>query len=60
MQFPIFKLTPGDLALLWALVDKYPQYRDKRYEIRAKIFGITVHPSFSVKGIIKDIFGDRP
>lgn len=60
MKFPIFNLEPQDLAVLWAIIDRYPVYRDARYEIRFSIFGITFHPSVSVKGLIKDIFGDRP
>lgn len=58
--FPLIKLSPEDRALFWAMLDRYPSVRDIRYEIRFKVFGFEIHPSASVKGIIKDIFGDRP
>ena len=60
MSFPLIKMSSEDRAMIWAIIDKYPSVRDLRYGINVKVFGISIRPSVSVKGIIKDIFGDRP
>lgn len=59
MDIPIFKLDPADRAMIWAILNKYPQYLDKKFELKLKIGPITIHPSVRVRGLITDIIGEQ-
>jgi len=60
MDFPIFKLQPDEVAAIWAILGRYPQYLNKSYELNFSVFGIHIHPSMRVSGLVKDLIGANP
>lgn len=59
-KFPVFPLTTAERVIIYGVLDKYPQYLDYRYELERKVFGIPIHWSVSIAGVVKDLIGARP
>lgn len=59
-MFPLFKLRPEEITAIYAILNRYPEVMDKKFELRMKIFGITVHPSARVRGVVENLIGANP
>ena len=60
MNTPIFPLTEMERAAIYGILKRYPAAFGKRFGFTAKIFGIRVSPSVSVKGVVEDLIGPEP
>ncbi len=56
MDFPIFKMRPDEVAVIWGILLRYPNELDKKYAFRFGPF----RPSVRVKGVVEKLIGPSP
>lgn len=60
MTFPIFEISLAERMVIYNILDRYPEAMARKLEIKFKLFGISIHPSVSVKGLVADLIGEHP
>ena len=60
MSYPILQLSEVERAVIYTILRRIPGFMTAKWEIKVRIFGITIHPSVSIKGVIADAIGEDP